>query len=161
MPHIHTQPGEIDRTATVYIVHRQSKRVLLRMHDKHHILLPPGGHIENFQTAPEAALAEAQEEVGQNNLTLWKGNQWFEYESDKYRELIPPVALNVHFISPEHRHEDHVYFATTETMEIIEPEGREKSGGCFWLTKRELLDHPNLEERVKNYALKALEILAP
>ena len=63
MPHIHTKPGEIDRTAAVYIVHVPSRRVLLRLHDKHHIYLPPGGHIENHQTAPEAAIAEAEEAI--------------------------------------------------------------------------------------------------
>lgn len=160
MPHIHTAPGEIDRTASVFIVHVASKRVLLRLHDKYRILLPPGGHIENNQTAPEAALAEAKEEVGLD-ITLWQENKLFEHRSEGYQELIPPIALNVHSISPEHRHEDHVYFATTETMEIIEPEGEERSGGCFWLTKEEILVHADLEARVKAYALKALEVLAP
>lgn len=160
MPHIHTKPGEIDRTATVYIVHVPSKRVLLRLHDKYQILLPPGGHIENYQTAPEAAIAEASEEVGLE-VTLWKGNQLFEYENKNYLELVPPVALNVHSILAEHHHEDHVYFATTETMDIVEPGGREKSGGCFWLTKEEILGRTDLQEQVKLYALKALETLAP
>ncbi len=160
MPHIHTNPGEIDRTSTVYIVHVPSKRVLLRLHDKYGILLPPGGHVENNQTAPEAALAEAWEEVGLD-VVLWKGNQLFEYETKSYTELIPPVALNVHYTSTDHRHEDHVYFATTETMDIAEPEGQEKSGGCFWFTKEEILAHAELEERIKKYSLKALETLAP
>lgn len=160
MPHIHTEPGEIDRTSTVYIVHVPSKRVLLRMHDKYKMFLPPGGHIENYQTAPEAALAEAREEVGLR-VKLWRGNQLFEYENETYQELVPPIALNIHDITPEHRHEDHVYYATTETMDIVEPDGREKSGGCFWLTKDELSVHQGLEERVRNYALKALETLAP
>lgn len=160
MPHIHTNPGEIDRTSSVYIVHVPSRRVLLRLHDKYDMLLPPGGHIENDQTAPEAALAEAKEEVGLA-ISLWSGNRLFEHENEHYHELVPPVALNVHFISPEHRHEDHVYFATTETIDIVEPDGRERSGGCFWLTKEEILTHTDLRDTVKRYALKALEILAP
>ncbi len=158
MPHIHTQPGEIDRTVSVYIVHVPSKRVLLRFHDKYNFWLVPGGHIENTQTAPEAAIAEAQEEVGLD-ITLWQGNQLFHQTKEGYRELIPSVALNIHRVSPEHRHEDHVYFATTETMDIVEPEGREKSRGCLWLTKEELLAHPDIEPSVKAYAAKALELL--
>lgn len=160
MPHIHTKPGEIDRTVAVYIVHVPSKRVLLRLHDKHHIYLPPGGHIENHQTAPEAAIAEAKEEVGLD-ITLWQGNQLFRLETDRYRELPPPIALNVHVITPEHRHEDHVYLATTESMEIVEPDSHEKSGGCLWLARAEVLAHPDLKEDVRAYALKALDILAP
>ncbi len=160
MPHIHTNPGEIDRTASVYIVHVPSKQVLLRLHDKYQMLLPPGGHVENNQTAPEAALVEAWEEVGLR-VKLWRGNQLFEYENEKYTELPPPVALNVHYISPEHRHDNSVYFATTETKDIVEPDGPEKSGGCFWLTKEEVLVHEDLRKEVKVYALKALETLAP
>lgn len=160
MPHIHTKPGEIDRTSTVYIVHVPSKRVLLRLHDKYQILLPPGGHIENYQTAPEAAIAEAMEEVGLS-IRLWDGNKIFKYEGSEQTELIPPVALNILDITPEHRHEDHVYFATTETMDIVEPDGREKSGGCYWLTREELVAHPELKDRIRSYALKALETLAP
>lgn len=160
MPHIHTGPGEIDRTVSVFIVFVLEKRVLLRLHDKHKIWLVPGGHIENYQTAPEAAIIEAKEEVGLD-VTLWGANQLFEYETEKYSELIPPVALNIHFVSPEHRHEDHVYFATAETMQIREPDNHEKSGGCMWLTKEEFIRHPEVEDRIKNYALKALAILAP
>ena len=160
MPHIHTKPGEIDRTASVYIVHVPSKRVLLRLHEKHHIYLPPGGHIEHHQTAPEAAIAEAKEEVGLD-IILWRGNQLFELERDHYRELVPPLALNVHAISPEHRHEDHVYLATAKTMDIVEPETHEKTGDCIWLTREEVLAHPELKENVRAYALKALETLAP
>lgn len=160
MPHIHTKPGEIDRTSTVYIVHVPSKRVLLRMHEKYHMLLPPGGHIENYQTAPEAAVVEAKEEVGLD-IRLWGGNKIFEYKGSEQTELIPPMALNILDITPEHRHEDHVYFATTETMDIVEPDGREKSGGCYWLTREELLAHPDLSDRIRQYALKALETLAP
>jgi 8-oxo-dGTP pyrophosphatase MutT (NUDIX family) len=158
MPHIHTEPGQIDRTANAFIVHVASKRVLLRLHDKYNIWLPPGGHIENYQTAPEAAIVEAKEEVGLD-IKLWGGAQLFEYKDENYIELIPPVALNIHFVTPEHRHEDHTYFATTETMDIIEPKGHEKSGGCIWLTKDEVIAHPEIEDRVKMYALKALALL--
>lgn len=159
MPHIHTGPGEIDRTVVVFIVHVPSKRVLLRHHDKYPMILPPGGHIENTQTAPEAALAEAKEEVGLD-ITLWNGNQFVDYEDEGYTELVPPMALNIHFITPEHRHEAYVYFATAETTDIVEPEGRERSRGCFWLTKEDLLARKDLQQRIKQYALKALETLA-
>lgn len=160
MPHIHTKPGEIDRTASVYIVHVLSRRVLLRFHDKYKMYLPPGGHIENHQTAPEAAIAEAKEEVGLD-ITLWQGNQLFHLERGRYQEITPPFALNIHAVTPEHRHEDHTYLATTETIEIVEPETHEKTGDCVWLTREEVLTHPDLKENVRAYALKALEILAP
>lgn len=160
MPHIHTGSGEIDRTVTVYIVHVPSKRVLLRLHDKYQMFLPPGGHIEKNQTTIDAVLAEAREEVGLD-ITVWQGNKIFATATDGYEELIPPIALNIHDINAEHRHEDLIYFATSETMEIVEPDNHEKSGGCVWLTREELLAHPDLRETIRQYALKALETLAP
>lgn len=160
MPHIHTNPGEIDRTADVFIVHPKTKRLLLRFHDKLKMWLVPGGHIENNQTAPEAALAEAMEEVGLA-VTLWKGNQMFEHTDERYTEIVPPVALNVHFITPEHRHESHVYFGTSESDIVVEPDNHERTDQCVWMTKQELLDHPDVHPTIKLYGAKALEILAP
>ena len=160
MPHIHTNPGEIDRTADVFIVHPSTKRLLLRFHDKHKMWLVPGGHIENYQTAPEAAMAEAREEVGLE-VALWKGDQLFEYADERYQELVPPVALNIHSITPEHRHESHVYFATSATDAITEPDTHERTNQCVWMTREELMAHPDVHPTIKMYGAKALEVLAP
>jgi hypothetical protein len=46
-------------------------------------------------------------------------------------------------------------------MEIVEPDGEEKSRGYLWLTKAELLAHPDIHETIKWYGVKALETLAP
>lgn len=160
MPHIHTAPGHHDYTADTFVVHVTSKKVLIRYHDKHDMWLVPGGHIELNETPPEAALREIKEETGLE-ATLWKGNQLFEYENERYTELVPPIASSVHDILPGHRHVSLVYFATTETMDIVEPDGQEKSRGCLWLTKEELLAHPDIHDTIKWYGAKALEILAP
>jgi 8-oxo-dGTP pyrophosphatase MutT (NUDIX family) len=113
-----------------------------------------------IRTAPEAAIAEAKEEVGLE-VSLWKGNQLFEYENKKLclSSCTSSTQCAFYFCGSSPRRSR--VFATTETMDIVEPDGREKSGGCFWLTKEELLAHPELEERIKKYALKALETLAP
>jgi ADP-ribose pyrophosphatase YjhB (NUDIX family) len=158
MPHIHTHPGEIDFTADTFVVYVPEKRVLIRYHDKHDMWLVPGGHVELNETPVAAAMREVKEETGLE-ITLWHGNQLFEYQDERYTELIPPIAMNVHDITPGHRHISLIYFATASTMEIVEPEN-EKSRGYLWLTKEELLAHPQIHDTIKRYGIKALMTLA-
>lgn len=157
MPHIHTKPGEIDFTVGVFIVYKN--RLLLRLHDKHNLWLTPGGHIELDETPEQAAIREIQEEVGLT-VELYKGNKIFDYTTEKYQELVPPMGLNVHFVNEEHRHLEFVYFGTVQDNTIKEPETHEKSGGIRWVTKEELLASPDFGETTKQYGQKALELLA-
>ena len=160
MPHIHTKPGEIDYAADVFVVHMPTKRVLLRFHDKHKMWLVPGGHIELNELPHEAAVREVEEEVGLK-VELYTGHQSFQHKTERYEELFTPNFMNIHNVGPDHRHLSLVYFATSESDEIREPENHEKSGGCIWLTKEELLAHPEVDETIKYYGLAALETLAP
>lgn len=164
MPHIHTEPGQIDFTADVFVVYKN--KVLFRFHDKHKIWLVPGGHIELDETPQVAAVREVKEEVGLDVeiylpyiLPVFPENESSHLASPEYQELIPPQAMNIHRISEDHKHISLVYFAASKTDEIIEPDGEEKSGGCIWLTKNEIVAHPELHESMKNYGLKALELL--
>lgn len=159
MPHIHTEPGQIDFTADTFVVFVPEKRVLIRYHDKHDMWLVPGGHVELNETPVEAAVREVKEETGLT-VTLWQGNQFFEYVNERYMELAPPVAMSVHDISPGHRHVSLVYFATSSTMEVVEPDRGEKSRGFLWLTKEELLAHPDIHDTIKRYGARALDTLA-
>ena len=159
MPHIHTTPGQIDFTVDVFVVHPPTKRALLRLHDKLHRWLVPGGHIELNETPVEAALREVKEEVGLD-ITLFGARRPFDHLTERYEELIPPEYMNVHFITPEHRHMSLVYFATSGTTNVVEPDNHERSGGCIWLTAEEVEAHPDVDKTVKWYATKALEVLA-
>lgn len=156
MPHIHTQPGQIDYCADAYIVHQD--KVLLRFHEKYKTWLVPGGHVELDETPEDAAVREAKEEVGLD-IELWKGSKP-DTSLPGYRELIPPAFMNVHKINEEHRHFSLAYFATTTTDKIQEPETEEKSGGCRWFTREELLAEDGINSTTKLYALKALEVLS-
>lgn len=160
MPHIHTKPGEIDLCVNVYVVYQN--KVLLRFHEKHHMWLTPGGHVELDEVPEDAAIREVREEVGLD-IKLWKGNKTDltkNYVEHEYRELVPPFFMNVHKINDEHRHLSMAYFSTAGSDVIIEPDTDEKSGGCIWLTKEELQAHPDIDLATKFYAAKALEILA-
>ena len=58
MPHIHKK---IDFTVEVFVVYKD--KVLLRMHDKHHIWLSVGGHIELGEDPVEAAKREVKRKL--------------------------------------------------------------------------------------------------
>jgi 8-oxo-dGTP pyrophosphatase MutT (NUDIX family) len=153
MAHIHEK---IDFTATVFVVHKD--RVLLRLHDKYKIWIGVGGHIELDEDANTAALREVKEEVGLD-VTLVPPPHWKaggESSLPKgYRELIPPLFLNIHQISETHQHHDLVFAAYSETDNVI-PE--HPNDTWLWLTERELSEHADIDSSVKAHATACLQI---
>ena len=143
MPHIH---DKIDFTVDIYIVHQN--KVLLRHHDKYHRWLAVGGHIELDEDPNTAAIREAQEEVGLT-VTLDNSRRAPLSKQPLHKELIPPYFMNMHAINKTHQHLSHIYFATSEINTITEPETHEKSNGCRWYTKEELLNDREIEEHIK------------
>ena len=167
MPHIHNEPGQIDFVVNVFVVYRD--KVLLRLHDKRNIWLMPGGHVELNEVPEQAAVREVYEEVGLE-VKLYNPTQLplLAREADPesipttfegYKELLPPVYMEIHNYSETHRHIGLVYFATASTDQVVEREGREKSGGILWLSKDELEAHSEINDQMKKYGLKALELL--
>ena len=57
MAHIHEL---IDWTAGVYIVH--NNKVLIRLHEKYHMWVHVGGHVELDEDPVQAAIRECKEE---------------------------------------------------------------------------------------------------
>ena len=155
MAHIHAQSGQIDFTVGVFIVHIASRRVLLRYHDKYDMWLVPGGHIELDETPEMAALREVKEEVGLD-VRLYVGRK-HEDDADERYALIPPEYMDIHPTSPEHRHISMIYFASSDSMNIKEPDNHEKSRGIRWMTREELLAAEDIGKMIRFYALKALE----
>jgi 8-oxo-dGTP pyrophosphatase MutT (NUDIX family) len=141
----------------LFVVHRD--RVLIRFHEKYHIWIAPGGHIELDESPEEAAVREVQEETGLL-VTLYRGNQLSaERGTGRLKQLTPPVFMNAHAVDANHRHLVFVYFALAETDQIVQPETHEKTD-CRWMTRGEILAATDMEETIKSYALKALEILS-
>lgn len=148
MPHIHEK---IDFTVEVFIVHKNT--VLLRMHDKLKIWLGPGGHIELHEDPIEASLREVKEEVG-----LVVGLVGGTRIGVGHDDLLPPVALNRHHITPGHEHVSLIYFATS-TSNIVNPEHEEdRSDECRWCTEEDL-KAMDLLPNTRRYALEALKRL--
>lgn len=151
MAHIHEK---IDFTASAYVVYKD--KVLLRMHEKYGIWLPPGGHIELDEDPVQAVVREVKEESGLD-IVLWDGNKKFSIEQNGEVELIPPMSLHRHPISATHTHINLAYFATTISNALSPAEGESREG-LVWCTKDEL-EKMNLRPDIKFYAELALETL--
>jgi 8-oxo-dGTP pyrophosphatase MutT (NUDIX family) len=150
MPHIHEK---IDLTVEAFIVHKN--KVLLRRHDKYGIWLSIGGHVELDEDPNQAAEREAKEEVGLDIRLL--DSRLIKTETKDFKELISPVALNRHRISPTHEHVCMIYFATAASDEII-PE--KPTDVWKWCSKNEIDELEGISENVSFYAKKALDALA-
>lgn len=152
MSHIHEK---IDFTASAYVVYKNM--VLLRLHDKYNIWLPPGGHIELDEDPMQAAVREVKEESGLD-VELWGKEQKFKidtYESGK--ELIPPVSLNRHHTAPDHEHINFAYFATA-TTDVLAPAPEENQEGLKWCAKEDLASM-DLRPDIKFFANLAIDTL--
>lgn len=153
MPHIHIGNGQVDFTADVFVVFED--KVLIRMHDKYKIWLAVGGHIELDEDPNSAAVREVKEEVGLDVVLIGAAESWTG-DSAGYTELIPPRFMNIHPISPTHRHISLVFFAKS-TTDDVRPSGTDVSDEWHWFTKEELVKNEyGIKESIRHYALTAL-----
>ena len=131
------------------------------MHDKHKIWLPPGGHVELDEDPNAAAIREAKEEVGLDVVLLGDAPN-LEPNIPGYKELIPPMRMNIHKISKTHRHISHVYYALTRTHEV-KPSGDDRSDEWHWFTREELIQEAagrgsrGVRQSICFYGLEALD----
>ncbi len=105
-------------TATVYVFHEE--KVLLHRHSKLGKWLPPGGHIEQDETPPDAARREVKEETGldiafveQENLSVDAYNAVsFQRPFLCLLECVPETPKQL-----AHQHMDMIYLATAANEE--------------------------------------------
>ena len=151
MAHLHEK---VDFTVEVFIVFED--KVLLRRHDKYDKWLGVGGHVELDEEPNQAAIREVKEEVGLE-VELIDRSRRLQIEDSGYSELIPPRYMNIHDINTTHKHVAMIYFAKSESDEVIEKEG-EQSKGYKWMTKADLeKNEENVSEVIRFYATRALE----
>jgi 8-oxo-dGTP pyrophosphatase MutT (NUDIX family) len=153
MAHIHEK---IDWTVGAYIVHKN--KVLIRLHEKYHMWIHVGGHVELDEDPITAVIRECKEEVGLD-VKIYDPNQNPEKMEPNERYLSNPMHMNIHYIDmgkSKHQHLDLIYYATSETDTVVPENVADK---WVWLTKEEVREHPNMTPKIKSYALGALAAL--
>src|SRR3712207_5620193 len=99
--------GRTDRHFTVAVFVVWEGKVLLHLHRKLGLWLPPGGHIERNELPDEAAVREVWEETGVR----------VELVGERREDITDPVQLHrpagvqLENIGPGHQHIDLIYFA--------------------------------------------------
>lgn len=119
MPHIHTL---FDFVVSAFIVHRG--KVLLVYHKKYEEWLPIGGHIELDEDPEEALAREIREECGLKVRVLAKAP---DIAHEGVKPIPAPDYMDVHRISPTHKHIAFIYFGVAEnnSVRLHEREHRE------------------------------------
>lgn len=142
MPHIHTEPGQIDHTVTAYIfrLDREEPLTLLHMHRKLGKLLPVGGHIELNETPWGAMAHELEEESGYrlDDLDVLQP----KLRIGQYPEVAvhpQPLLMNTHDISSEHYHSDIAYLFVANGEPSSTPDDGE-SIDLRWLSRAQVAE---------------------
>lgn len=140
MPHIHTDPGQHDATATAFIVRYKNDVpcVLLHMHRKFGKLMPPGGHIELHETPWAAMIHELEEESGYTSAELDILQPKLRMKQISRIVLHPqPFVSNTHAINEEHYHTDLSYVFIADDAPVKLPAEGE-STDLRWLSAEDI-----------------------
>jgi len=152
MPHTHDQLCTTSETFIVF-----GNRVLLRKHEKYHIWLGVGGHIDPGEDPNEAAVREAMEEAGLA-ITLVGAKPDIGKDEKEYRQLVAPAFMDRHRVGPTREHVTLRFFATS-TTDVVHPTYQDdRSDEWKWFTKKEL-DNPEygIYDTIRYYAKAALD----
>jgi 8-oxo-dGTP pyrophosphatase MutT (NUDIX family) len=110
-------------TVAVFVV--WDGAVLLHLHRKLGMWLPPGGHIERNELPDEAAVREVFEETGVEVDLVGERREDIEDPVQLYR----PAGVQLENIGPGHQHIDLIYFARPRgSTEIDADYGADKVG---------------------------------
>ena len=152
----------LDLCVDTYVVNNGA--VLLRLHDKYNYWGAPGGHIDPGEDVNEAALREVWEEVGLK-AELVGPAWWSKNDSDKNKDLVPPIFVNRHKITDSHDHSAFIFAAKVSSRDI-NPQLHEdvvSAALCIWVTKDELIKLKETDDRLGHdtyrYAMAALALV--
>jgi 8-oxo-dGTP pyrophosphatase MutT (NUDIX family) len=111
-------------TVAVFVV--WEGKILLHLHRKLGMWLPPGGHIERDEIPDDAAVREVFEETGLDVELVGEKREDVEDPVQLHR----PAGVQLENIGPGHQHIDLIYFARPAgTTEIKGDYSEDKSAG--------------------------------
>lgn len=111
MGHIHEL---IDWVVTICIVRKD--KVLLVKHKKQQLWLPIGGHVELDEDPEQALKREVKEECGLEIELIGSSKGGFVTPVSK--PLPAPVFLDIHEVTPTHKHIGLMYFARAKSGDV-------------------------------------------
>jgi 8-oxo-dGTP diphosphatase len=158
MGHIHSD-SEYDYTASAMIVHKN--KVLLLLHTKMQLWLPPAGHVELNEHPIEALYRETTEETGltKEHLTMitpFTDNLSLGRDPAKNQVLPMPFDMDVHTVTDGgHRHIDFVYIFVSDTDKVVRE--KDKADELAWFTLEEIDKLAPMPRKIYSYAEYALE----
>lgn len=165
MPHLHTESGQHDLTASAFIVRPtdEGHKILFHRHKKLGILLQPGGHVELNENPWQAIQHELVEETGYDLKQLQIFVPPYVNNLKLVHSIVHPhpVILSTHRYGylgeSEHFHTDISYAFLTEELPSGVP-GEGESTEFFWLNVNELnqLAEGDIVEDVRAIAVDIL-----
>lgn len=137
-------------TVAVFVV--WEGKVLLHLHRKLGMWLPPGGHIERDELPDDAAVREVLEETG---LRVELVGEKREDVQDPV-QLHRPAGVQLENIGPGHQHIDLIYFATpVGPTQIHQSFAKDKVG---WYAPEDW-DKMQVNAEVRGWCEKAISAL--
>jgi len=136
-------------TATTFVV--RGGKVLLHLHPKQGIWLPPGGHIERDELPDDAARREIEEETGLRLRLHSEAEAVVLAAAMDCGVVAQPAFILVEQINPFHQHVDLTYFACADEGE----ESVAAESGFAWFAPEEL-DMEGVPQNVRVGARQAI-----
>jgi len=143
--------------ATAFIVN--DGKILLMLHKKLGLWLPPGGHIDKGELPCDAVIREVEEETGLKVEIVGGANKVYDAGTEAAKEvrmLATPSHVQLEDIEQGHQHIDLVYIARV----IGGEENLNKSEGNMlrWFSSEEL-DSEEITDNIRHYGKTAIDRL--
>lgn len=166
MPHLHTEPGGHDVTASAFVLLDADTelRLWLHWHKKLNQWIQFGGHVEHTEQPWATVLHELKEEAGYAPDQL-EVLQPADYIKPLTGSVLHPanVCINTHdFPGLDHYHTDIAYAFLTKQMPTQVPQSGE-STKLKAMTRSELLQLPDADipASVREIALYVFDVVKP
>lgn len=143
-----------DFTTAVFVVHR--RRVLLHLHRKLQLWLPPGGHIDPNELPDDGAIREVMEEAGIRVRLLDDGDGPIDRPGQP-RRLVRPAGIQLESIQKDHEHIDLIYFAVPGADADLDEIA--VSEGMIWMDLDAIRENPEVTEEIVDWAERAIAYL--